>query len=201
MKPTIRLDRLLWILVAVPALPFILKPCLSDYSVFDDKTGQAANNWFAQSRLDATPVNNVQYETECGSCHFAYPPELLPRRSWQEIMTTLDNHFGDNAELGATTQQIILDYVAANSGDTATHGRPQSLQHSIATNEMPLRITDTRYFKRKHGKIDAQAVKNNPDIGSFSQCNACHVHAKQGIFNGHDVKIPPMRQPVETTQS
>ena len=33
------------------------------------------------------PVTNALYAEECGSCHFAYPPGLLPASSWQQVMT------------------------------------------------------------------------------------------------------------------
>lgn len=191
MKRAFKFDRFLWLLVALPLLPFAIKASLSDYSAFDAKAG--TSGWFEQTRQDATPVTNAAYETECGSCHFAYPPELLPARSWQHIMATLDDHFGDNAELSAPLQTEILHYLSANNADTSVHSRPQSIYRSIETHANPLRISETPYFKRKHHRIDAQAVKNNPEIGSFSQCNACHVHARQGIFNGHDVRIPPLK--------
>jgi len=32
-----------------------------------------------------TPVNNPTYIEECGDCHFAYQPELLPSGSWEKI--------------------------------------------------------------------------------------------------------------------
>ena len=48
---------------------------------------------------------NPAYEEECGSCHMAYPPGLLPGVSWQRLMAELDNHFGDNAEIDALALQ------------------------------------------------------------------------------------------------
>ncbi|HPQ24397.1 MAG TPA: cytochrome C, partial [Gammaproteobacteria bacterium] len=47
------------------------------------------------------PVDNPLYLQECGSCHFAYQPGLLPARSWNNLMGGLENHFGENAELPA----------------------------------------------------------------------------------------------------
>ena len=31
----------------------------------------------------------------------AFPPQFLPRRSWQKLVDTLADHFGENASLGA----------------------------------------------------------------------------------------------------
>jgi mono/diheme cytochrome c family protein len=32
------------------------------------------------------------YKQECAACHMAYPPGLLPARSWTRIMSGLDKH-------------------------------------------------------------------------------------------------------------
>jgi hypothetical protein len=40
-----------------------------------------------QPRL-ALPI----YKQECAACHLAYPPGLLPARSWSRIMSGLDKH-------------------------------------------------------------------------------------------------------------
>ena len=46
---------------------------------------------------------NEKWKTECGSCHLAYPPELLPASSWRRIMAGLDRHFGADASLDAAS--------------------------------------------------------------------------------------------------
>ena len=50
---------------------------------------------FAQSGVK--PVNSKLYIKECGSCHFAFQPGLLPEKSWVKIMNNLENHFGTDA--------------------------------------------------------------------------------------------------------
>ena len=45
----------------------------------------------ADSRL-AAPANPT-YAEECGSCHLAYPPGLLPAASWAKLMAGLRQHF------------------------------------------------------------------------------------------------------------
>ncbi|MBW2142417.1 MAG: cytochrome C, partial [Deltaproteobacteria bacterium] len=32
------------------------------------------------------PVDNPTFQDECGSCHFAYQPALLPSGSWDRIL-------------------------------------------------------------------------------------------------------------------
>ncbi len=51
------------------------------------------------------------YKTECGDCHMAYPPSMLPAASWQDMMGALEDHFGDNAELDAATADQIAAFL------------------------------------------------------------------------------------------
>ena len=53
------------------------------------------------------------YDQECGSCHVAYPPGLLPAASWQRLMANLPRHFGTDASLDAATLQALSAYLAA----------------------------------------------------------------------------------------
>ena len=56
---------------------------------------QADGNRFAA----ATPVPPTYQQTECASCHLAYPAGLLPAASWQRLMNNLPRHFGTDASL------------------------------------------------------------------------------------------------------
>jgi hypothetical protein len=58
-----------------------------------------------------TPVNNPTYSEQCGACHFAYQPELLPSGSWGKILAGLDDHFGEFIELDADSKKIIGEYL------------------------------------------------------------------------------------------
>lgn len=146
--------------------------------------------WFKQSKLDVAPVASPVYREECGSCHFAFQPGLLPEKSWRKMMTGLEDHFGDNAELDAEANKNILDYLVANSADKSNYKRSTRIVGSLRQGEVPLRITDTVYFQRKHDEIPARYVKDNKDVGSYSKCEACHTRAEGGSYNEHEVKIP-----------
>ena len=65
-------------------------------------------------------IANKAYLKECGACHLAYQPQLLPKRSWEKIMSTLDKHFGDSATLDEATRTEILDYIVRNSAETSS---------------------------------------------------------------------------------
>ncbi len=146
--------------------------------------------WFRQSKLDVAPVSSPAYREECGSCHFAYQPGWLPEKSWRKMMAGLEDHFGDNAELDAQTQKSLLDYLVANSADKSNYKRSKRIMGSLRQGEVPLRISDTVYFKRKHDEIPMRFVTDNKDVGSYSKCEACHTRAESGSFNDDEVKIP-----------
>lgn len=141
-------------------------------------------------RLDVAPVSLAKYKEECGSCHFAYQPGLLPARSWEKMMTTLDDHFGENAELDTQEVKDLSAYLVENAADKSSYKRSAGINKSIASGDAPLRITATGYFKRKHSELPKRAVENNPKVKSFSKCETCHVNADMGSYNEHEVRIP-----------
>ncbi len=155
----------------------------------DEEQEHGYKNTYSR-QLDVAPVSNITYAEECGSCHFAYQPGLLPEKSWIKIMTDLENHFDENAELDADLQKELTDYLVQNSADKSNYKRSKRIMRALGKSDAPLRITKTLYFVRKHDEIPYRIVKNNKDIGSFSNCTACHSNAEKGSYNEHDVKIP-----------
>lgn len=145
---------------------------------------------YRQQSLGVPTVTNPAYQEECGSCHIAYPPGLLSSASWKKLMDNLDNHFGDNAELSADIHKQISDFLSKNNADTSDYRRSRKFLRGIDSNNAPLRITETPYFKREHHEIPNRLVKNNDKVRSFSNCNACHAKAEQGLFDEHRVRIP-----------
>jgi mono/diheme cytochrome c family protein len=119
------------------------------------------------------------YTTECGACHTAYPPGLLPAASWQRLMGGLDRHFGTDASLDTTTLREIGPWLQAHAGtDRPVAGAPPED-----------RITRSAWFERKHRQIDP-AVWKLPSVKSRAQCSACHQGADQGRFDD-DALIEP----------
>ena len=137
---------------------------------------------------NALVVRNYGYRDECGSCHLAYPPELLPARSWRVLMQGLDRHFGDNAEVDAQTATRIEAYLVANAATGDRYRRAAGLSR-VSDGSQP-RITATRYFQRKHDEVPQRLVKDNSEVGSFSNCQACHSGAERGDFDEDRVRIP-----------
>ncbi|WP_303906861.1 diheme cytochrome c [Thiohalomonas denitrificans] len=136
------------------------------------------------------PVNNDLYQSECGACHLAYQPGLLPSRSWERLMDGLADHFGDNAELPPDMHQELLAYLVANSAEKSDAKRSRRFNRSIAPDERPISIVETRYFIAKHDEVPRRLVEDNPEVRSFSNCAACHRGAEEGIYDDDSIVIP-----------
>lgn len=117
---------------------------------------------------------------ECSACHMAFPAAFLPQRSWRKIMSTLDNHFGEDASLDAKDAQDIQKWLTANAADTSS--RSSWVLRGVAANDTPLRITELPWWKRQHNKweVSARAFKK---AGSKSNCLACHRAAQSGNYD------------------
>ena len=120
-----------------------------------------------------------KYQQECGACHVAYPPGLLPAVSWQRIVTNLPRHFGADASLDPATVKELSAWLSANAG-TAKRVSAEPAQD---------RITRSAWFIRKHDEV-AAATWKLPAVKSAANCTACHAQAEQGDFNEHNVRIP-----------
>ena len=105
-------------------------------------------------------------------------------------MINLENHFGDNAEVDTKTYRTITRFLLTNSADKSDYRRSKKINQSIHFSDLPVRITETSYFKHKHDEIPARVVSADSEVNSFSQCDACHAKAEQGSFNEHDIRIP-----------
>lgn len=177
-----------WLLVVVGgALAFGISQVAQSDS---DGEGRWSERWrWGADRPDFQPVTSAAYRNECGACHFAYQPGLLPARSWRAIMGDLANHFGENAELDETTRRRLEHYLVNQAADAVGYGRSPGLARSVAK-EKPMRITETAYFRRKHHEVPTRLVRENADVGSFSNCSACHTQADKGMYDEHQVRIP-----------
>ena len=134
-------------------------------------------------------VDHKAWRQECGSCHTAFHPGLLPERSWRKLMDGLDRHFGENAGLDDATRKTIADFLAANAADRIDARRARKVAASIPAAQTPLRITETAWFERKHDELRAEVWKRK-SIGSRANCGACHPDADKGNFNEHEIRIP-----------
>src|SRR5512147_1969577 len=110
----------------------------------------------------AAPAVDPEYAKECGACHLAYPPSLLPAASWRKLMSGLDRHFGQNAELDETARAKLERWLVDNAG-SAGGSAPAA----------PLRISDAGWFRHEHHEV-AHRVGKGKQVASFADCAACH---------------------------
>lgn len=119
------------------------------------------------------------YTAECAACHTAYPPGMLPAKSWQRIMKGLDQHYGSDAALDAKTVTEIGQWLQTHAG---TYKR-------VAEEPPQDRLTKSAWFERKHRKIEA-AVWQLPSVKSAANCAACHTGTEQGFFDDDHLQRP-----------
>lgn len=137
--------------------------------------GERGRGGSSSSALRATP-QWATYTAECGSCHLAFPPTMLPAKSWSALMKGLGDHFGESAELDAATRQTLEGWLTQNAGREVGGA--------------PLRITSLDWWRREHDEIDPSVYRRKA-IVSPANCGACHPGANEGAFGEHQVKIPP----------
>jgi len=137
------------------------------------------------------PVTNPIYAKECGSCHFAYQPGLLPARSWEQVMTTLNDHFGDNAELAEEEQTVITEYLTKNAADFSGSKLSWKILRSVPKKVVLRRITEFPYIVREHREdLNEKMVKGNPQVKSLSYCDKCHTRAAKGSYAEGEINVP-----------
>jgi mono/diheme cytochrome c family protein len=119
------------------------------------------------------------YVAECASCHTSYAPGLLPAKSWQNIMGSLDKHYGSDASIDEKSVQEISAWLQSNAATS------RKLTEAPPDN----RITNSEWFKRKHREVK-QEIWLRPSVKSRSNCMACHQQAAKGDFDDDNVRIP-----------
>jgi len=112
------------------------------------------------------PVTHAPTLKECGECHMAFQPALLPAAGWDRIMDGLADHFGDNAALPPAVAAEIRAYLTRHAG--RGDGRL-------------MRITEQRWWLHEHDF--RPEVWRRRDVASKANCEACHRLAGQGNFD------------------
>lgn len=129
------------------------------------------------------------YIEECGACHLAYPPGLLPAESWRATMAELADHFGENAELDDDVASHIANYLERNTPHKGQRSEMRKMLRNLP-DIPPTRITQLPYFVHEHDEIPRRVLEDNPELGAMSQCASCHKDAERGIFDEDRVYIP-----------
>ena len=123
------------------------------------------------------------YKEECGSCHIAYPPQLLSRESWRVLMAGLDDHFGSDASLDAVKTREVTAYLESNAAGRAD-------KFAAPGN---LRVSQTPWFRKEHRDGHdglTLAMWTSPAVKSPANCGACHTQAERGDYSENGIRLP-----------
>lgn len=167
------------------------------YSAFADNDGRKEKHRYQNrerrhsadnGKRNLTMVSDPTYTENCGACHIAFQPGLLPSGSWEKILDGLSDHFGESIELDSESSKTISAYLKANAANYSSGKLSVKIMRSLGI-QAPLRITEVPYIRREHNEIQ-QNVLDRESIGSLSNCAACHITAEKGIYDDDNVTIP-----------
>ena len=136
----------------------------------------------------ALPDNPIWRE-ECGACHLAFHPSLLPARSWKALMDGQASHFGEDLFLGPSAVEEIEAFLLKNAAEQASTEAAWKIDRSIPASETPLRITETAYWIDKHREI-SDTLWEHPRVKGRISCAACHLDAEAGTFEDAAMRLP-----------
>ena len=126
------------------------------------------------NQLAAADANYPAALQQCGECHMIFPAKMLPQRSWQAILSNLENHFGESATVSEAERTEILNYLLLNAADSPkTSPRDRHYISELSTNSVPLRITRTPWWNQMHADFDFEGVRRT-NVRSAANCLACH---------------------------
>lgn len=128
------------------------------------------------------PVSDPVVKEECGSCHLAFAPGMLPASSWRRMMADLGNHFGDDASVDADTAARITRYLVDNAADAGGRRASDKLLRGVALDSAPLRITELPRWQREHRKVPDWEWRHK-EVRSKANCVACHAGAERGYYD------------------
>lgn len=104
------------------------------------------------------------YLQNCGTCHIALPPAVLPRETWKRLLEDTE-HYGQQLQpLVDPTRLLVWQYLQVFS-------RPDQVDESIV-----YRVKRSRYFRALHPEVSLARDIN------VNSCVSCHPSAAQYDF-------------------
>lgn len=130
------------------------------------------------------------YKKECGSCHIAYAPYLLPQKAWVNLMNDLENHFGDDASLEEAEFQSIFAFLEAHSMQKYN---TQFKANLAKENDDEIAISKYKFYEKAHQNLP-NVLFNDERIKSRANCEACHKRAELGFFGKSEVDFAKINE-------
>ncbi|MEO1131774.1 MAG: cytochrome C [Cyanobacteria bacterium J06639_1] len=142
-----------WIGLAV-AVAF----CLAGWQALAQESVQPEDAW-ARYRAGAQ-----LYVENCGSCHLAIPPEVLPGDTWRRVISD-SSHYGVTIEpLQGPFRQSMWTFLRDFS------------RNRLESETVPYRVENSRHFKALHPGVTFESPV------TLSGCVTCHPQAEAGNF-------------------
>ena len=129
------------------------------------------------------------WREECGSCHLAFHPNLLPARSWRRTMAEQNDHFGSDLALDEAASRAVLAFMENNAAEKSDREAAYKISRSLKPDATPLCITETPYWVKKHRDI-SESDWRLPSVKSKANCAACHLDAEAGTFEDAAMRMP-----------
>jgi len=147
---------------------------------------------FAPYTSDPLPTNAL-WKEECGDCHLAYHPVLLPARSWVELMIQQQQHFDEDLDLDKETVEEITKFLVKYSAESKLNEPARKILSHEPKSKTPIRVIATQYWKEKHHEIKND-IWSDSLVQNKGNCEACHLDANQGWFEDSAMRIPTSRK-------
>jgi hypothetical protein len=136
------------------------------------------------------PIANEAVRSECGGCHIAYQPEMLPQRSWRRLMDGITDHFGEELGLDKETARQVLRYLLDNAADRSETKGARKFLRGLRSGDNLIRITDTPRWREKHHELP-ESVWSDPRIAFKGACEVCHTEAERGLYDDDEsLRVP-----------
>jgi cytochrome b len=179
--------------VAVPArngiaAAMVVALALGALFYFRDALDSPAGTSFVPYAGPQLP-DHALWRDECGGCHLAYHPTLLPARSWHAIVSGQHQHFGEDLALDAETIARLTTFMIDNAAESSLTQAAWQIQRRTPHGETPLRITQTRYWQVKHADLP-RWVWSAAKVQGRGDCAACHLDADAGTFRAGAMRLP-----------
>jgi hypothetical protein len=104
-------------------------------------------------------------------------------------MAEQNQHFGADLAFDAPTSAALLAFMTENSADRHQTEPATKIDLSLKSAAVPLRITETPYWVKKHRAIAATDWQL-PQVKSKANCAGCHLDAEAGTFEDAAMRMP-----------
>lgn len=174
---------------------FAIRAAAAAFAACAALSAGAANDRFFKESPDSIngfmPARDPLYVKECGACHTAYLPGLLPARSWELQMSRLDKHFGENVNLNPASLAAIRKYLVDHGADRSKFEGSLTLMERVDPGRTPYRFMDVPLFLEMH-RIVLEVIDRRTKIKvrTLTNCTGCHQMAEEGSFGNSELLIP-----------